>query len=893
MDLAHYGVKRKSGRYPWGSGKDPHQHSGDLLSTIKDLKAKGLSETEIAKGLGMTTTQLRAQRSIAKNEKRKADAAMVARLKEKGMSNTAIGRRMGINESSVRALLDPTLKERAGSTEALAKELKKSVGKDGLVDVGLGVETNLGVTGTKLKTATAMLEAEGYHVHKVKVTQQTTGKQTEMKVLVPPGMDYKTVLARRGEIKAPGVNVEDRGRTVYGIEKPTAISSKRLKVRYGPEGGTDMDGVIELRRGVKDLSLGGSNYAQVRISIDGTHFLKGMAIYSDDIPKGYDIRFNTNKKKTDNKLDALKPMKDDPANPFGAVIRKQMHYESGGKKKLSGINIVNDEGTWGDWSKTLSSQFLSKQPVSLAKQQLQKVRDKRKAEFEEIMALTNPAVKKKLLQSFADSCDSDAVDLKAASLPRQASQVILPVPKMKPTEVYAPNFKHGEKVVLVRHPHGGRFEIPELTVNNKDPYARRSIGSKVKDAIGIHPKVAERLSGADFDGDSVLCIPNNSGKVKTSPALKGLKDFDPKASYPKYKGMTPMSKERTQLEMGKISNLITDMTIAGATQSEIARAVRHSMVVIDAHKHELNYKQSEIDNGIGALKKKYQGGTTGGAASLISRAGSTAYLPERKARSASKGGPIDKKTGRKVWEETGRTYKKPIFDKNDPTKVVEWKTERSITKSSKLAETHDAFSLVSKNGSTIETVYANHSNSLKAMANEARKATLKIPSVRKNPQAAKAYAPEVKSLKAKINEGLRNKPRERQAQVLADAVVRAKKQADPSLAKDKERMSKVRRQALAEARARTGAGKKPFLLTPKEWRAIQEGAVSQAMLNKVLEMADETNVRELATPRSTPKISSSMISRAKAMSSRGKTAAEIAEALGISTTSVHRALEEG
>ena len=893
MDLAHYGVKRKSGRYPWGSGKDPHQHSGDLLSTIKDLKAKGLSETEIAKGLGMTTTQLRAQKSIAKNEKRKADAAMVARLKEKGMSNTAIGRRMGINESSVRALLDPTLKERAGSTEALAKELKKSVGKDGLVDVGLGVETNLGVTGTKLKTATAMLEAEGYHVHKVKVTQQTTGKQTEMKVLVPPGMDYKTVLARRGEIKAPGVNVEDRGRTVYGIEKPTAISSKRLKVRYGPEGGTDMDGVIELRRGVKDLSLGGSNYAQVRISIDGTHFLKGMAMYSDDIPKGYDIRFNTNKKKTDNKLDALKPMKDDPANPFGAVIRKQMHYESGGKKKLSGINIVNDEGTWGDWSKTLSSQFLSKQPVSLAKQQLQKVRDKRKAEFEEIMALTNPAVKKKLLQSFADSCDSDAVDLKAASLPRQASQVILPVPKMKPTEVYAPNFKHGEKVVLVRHPHGGRFEIPELTVNNKDPHARRSIGSKVKDAIGIHPKVAERLSGADFDGDSVLCIPNNSGKVKTSPALKGLKDFDPKATYPKYKGMIPMSKERTQLEMGKISNLITDMTIAGATQSEIARAVRHSMVVIDAHKHELNYKQSEIDNGIGALKKKYQGGATGGAASLISRAGSTAYLPERKARSASKGGPIDKKTGRKVWEETGRTYKKPVFDKNDPTKVVEWKTERSITKSSKLAEAHDAFSLVSKNGSTIETVYANHSNALKAMANEARKATLKIPSVRKNPQAAKAYAPEVKSLKAKINEGLRNKPRERQAQVLADAVVRAKKQADPSLAKDKERMSKVRRQALAEARARTGAGKKPFLLTPKEWRAIQEGAVSQAMLNKVLEMADETNVRELATPRSTPKISSSMISRAKAMSSRGKTAAEIAEALGISTTSVHRALEEG
>ena len=893
MDLAHYGVKRKSGRYPWGSGKDPHQHSGDLLSTIKELKAKGLSETEIAKGLGMTTTQLRAQKSIAKNEKRKADVAMVARLKEKGMSNTAIGRRMGINESSVRALLDPTLKERAGSTEALAKELKKQVGKDGLLDVGLGVEVNMGVTSTKMKTATAMLEAEGYHVHKVKVTQQTTGKQTEMKVLVPPGMDYKTVLAKRGEIKAPGVNIEDGGRTVYGIEKPVAVSSKRLKVRYGPEGGTDMDGVIEVRRGVKDLSLGSSNYAQVRISVDGTHYLKGMAMYSDDIPKGYDLRFNTNKKPTGNKLDALKPQTGDPANPFGSVIRKQLHYtDSNGKKKLSAMNIVNDEGTWGDWSKTLSSQFLSKQPVSLAKQQLQKVRDKRKAEFEEIMALTNPSVKKKLLQSFADSVDSDAVDLKAAALPRQASQVILPVPKMKTTEVYAPNFKHGEKVVLVRHPHGGRFEIPELTVNNKNPYARKAIGTKVKDAIGIHPKVAERLSGADFDGDSVLCIPNNSGKVKTSPALKGLKDFDPKAMYPGYEGMPKMSDKNKQLKMGEVSNLITDMTIKGATQSELARAVRHSMVVIDAQKHNLNYKQSEIDNGIPALKKKYQGKSNGGASTLISRAGSTAYLPDRKARSASKGGPIDKRTGKKVWEETGKTYKKPILDK-ETGETIGWKTEKSIVKSKKLAETDDAFSLVSKDGSTIETVYANHSNELKAMANAARKATLAIPSVRKNPQAAKTYAPEVKSLKAKINEALRNKPRERQAQVLADAVVRAKKQADPSLAKDKERLSKVRRQALAEARSRTGAGKKPFAITPREWRAIQEGAVSQAALNKVLELADESVVRELATPRAQPKISSSMVSRAKAMSSRGKTAAEIAEALGISTTSVHRALEEG
>lgn len=65
--------------------------------------------------------------------------------------------------------------------------------------------------------------------------------------------------------------------------------------------------------------------------------------------------------------------------------------------------------------------------------------------------------------------------------------------------------------------------------------------------------------------------------------------------------------KNTQTEMGKISNLITDMTLKGATQDELARAVRHSMVVIDAEKHKLDYKQSEQDNGISALRKKYQG----------------------------------------------------------------------------------------------------------------------------------------------------------------------------------------------------------------------------------------------------------------------------------------------
>ena len=74
-------------------------------------------------------------------------------------------------------------------------------------------------------------------------------------------------------------------------------------VRYADDVGSDgvkgieKDGVIELRRGVEDLDLNGNRYAQVRILVDGTHYLKGMAVYSDDMPDGVDVVFNTNKKK--------------------------------------------------------------------------------------------------------------------------------------------------------------------------------------------------------------------------------------------------------------------------------------------------------------------------------------------------------------------------------------------------------------------------------------------------------------------------------------------------------------------------------------------------------------------------------------------------------------------
>lgn len=867
--LAHYGILRKSGRYPWGSGETPYQRNAKFLNIVDELRKEGLSETEIARGFGITTTQLRAAKSIAKNEKRQADIAQAQRYKDRGWSNVAIGERMGINESSVRSLLAPGAKDKADVLQTTANMLKEQVDSKGYIDIGTGVEHHVGVSQTKMSTAVARLQEEGYKVHYVNVEQLGTGQFTKMKVLGGPDSEWVDVINNTDKIKQINSYSEDGGRTYLGIEPPTSISSKRVKVIYAEDGGAAADGVIYVRPGVDDISLGGSKYAQVRIAVDDTHFLKGMAMYKKDLPPGVDLAFNTNKSKKDVKtdLDAMKLLKDDPDNPFGAVITRQKGV----------MNIINEEGNWQDWSRSLSSQMLSKQSPLLAKSQLDMTFERKKNDLDEILKLTNPAVRKKLLESYADDADSSAVHLKAAALPRQGSHVILPVNSMKTTEIYAPNYRDGERVVLVRYPHGGIFEIPELTVNNRHREAKSLLGN-ARDAVGIHSKVAERLSGADFDGDTVLVIPNNNGRVKTAPALEGLKNFDPKHSYPAYDGMKPMSARTKQVKMGEVSNLITDMTIRGASANELARAVRHSMVVIDAEKHNLNYRQSETDNGIPQLKEKYQGGKRAGASTLVSRATSEVRPLDRKPRSAANGGPIDKATGKKVYEPTGAGYEKANG---------KWVPKR--TKSTKLAETDDAFTLSS--GTPIETIYATHSNKLKGLANTARKEAVNTKTTPYSPSAKAAYSKEVATLNSKLNVALMNAPRERQAQVVANAVVKKKKQANPDL--EPAEVKKIKGQALAEARTRTGAKKELIEITPSEWDAIQAGAVSNNKLTQILNNTDIEQVKQLATPKTTTVMTSLKTMRAKTMANAGYTQAEIADALGVSATTISTTLAEG
>lgn len=890
--LAHYGILRKSGRYPYGSGGPEKSGDKEFLGYVAKMRTEGLNYTQIAKGLGITTTELRNATTIANNRERAARIAQAEKLKRTGMSNGAIAKEMGLpSESSVRALLAPGAKERVDILTSTANMLREQVEKKGFIDVGTQTESYIGRTGIskeKLKAAVALLESEGYVTHNVKV-RTTIGNLNNMKVLCPPGTEWKDVINNTDKIRQITDYSEDGGYTFSKIQPPLSISSKRVAVRYAEDGGADADGVIYVRPGKDDLSLGGVRYAQVRIAVDGTHYLKGMAMYKDDLPAGVDLMFNTNKKKseTPTDLDAMKPLQRDAAtgevdqtNPFGSIVRQIGDPIPGGGKKLTSVmNLVNEEGDWQKWKKSIASQVLSKQKPELAERQLRETYEKRQASFDEIMSLTNPAVRKKLLMTFADETDTASVNLKAAALPRTASHVILPINSLKPTEIYAPNYNDGERVALIRYPHGGKFEIPELTVNNRHREARSLLGNAI-DAVGINSKVAERLSGADFDGDTVLVIPNNKGEIKSEPALRRLKDFEPKEAYRGYEGMPKMTARQKGQKMGDVSNLITDMTIKGASTDELARAVRHSMVVIDAEKHNLDWRRSAQDHGIAALKKKYQGKANAGAATLISKAGARIDVPHRKPRPAKDGGPIDRETGKKMFTPTGEHYFRRVENKR--TGEVTLKRVDVTMRSKKLAETDDAHTLSS--GTKIEEIYASHSNRMKDLANQARRVAVNTDNVVRSPSAAKAYHNEVASLDSKLFKALRNAPLERQAQIIAGATIAAKKRDNPDMDETEEK--KVRRLALEEARARMGAKKEQVVVADREWEAIQAGAISNKKLNDILNNADIERIKELATPKTNLKMTPTLTAKAEAMLRNGATQAEVASALGVSVSTI-------
>lgn len=981
--LMHYGMPRRSGRYPWGSGDNPYQRTNDFLGRVDELRKSGFTytdehgktwtgDTAIAKSMGLTTTQFRTELGLVKDERRMLQVARAKSLKEDGLGASEIGREMGLPESTVRSLLDTNSEARmlkARETADFLRKRSEEVAADGgMIDVGSGAELELNISREKLNQALYLLEREGYHIYNGRFEQVTNrGNFTTQMVLCPPGTEYKEIYNLDKVHTIKDYITRDGGETYEKkFTYPESMDSKRLQIRYAEEGGLQKDGIIELRRGVEDLSLGNSRYSQVRILVDGTHYLKGMAVYSDDMPDGVDVVFNTNKKQGVPMKDVLKPIKADPDNPFGSAIKdaeqggQYWYTDKNGNRKLGLINKRADEGDWDDWADALPSQFLGKQSLNMARKQLDLAKADKLAEFEEYCALPNPTVKKHYLKTFAENCDAAAVNLKAAALPGQKYHVIIPINSLKDNEVYAPGYEEGTKLALIRYPHGGTFEIPILTVTHKNDLGDRVIGKTSLDAVGITSKVAERLSGADFDGDTVMCIPTHdkAGKVKiaSKPSLKGLEGFDPKDKYgadevtvdsdgtkhyrqngQEYRIMT---KRGTQTQMGIISNLITDMTLAGANDDELAAAVRHSMVVIDAEKHKLNYKQSEVDNNIAALHTKYQGKATGGAATILSKAKGETSVDKRQGTAkinikGSKNYDPSKPEGALLWNPADDLYK-PVVTTNKTAKTRTYKTvdgkrikvdlndeaavdyyrpvkrkdeatgEISFTnkdgtityaketrkqQSTKMAETNDAYMLVSKARHPMELVYADYANSMKDLANKARLELSNTGKIAYSKTAKETYQKEVDDLDEKLRTALLNKTRERAAQRMANHEVSTKVKTGQL---DESDVKKASQQALSRYRTDVGSisrRDRNIIITEREWEAIQAGAITESKLSKILANTDVDNLRDRVMPSSKTTLGAAKINKIKSMSASNYSLSQIADALGISTSTVSKYLK--
>ena len=938
--LMHHGVAhdedppgRGSGRYGFGTGDNPFQRDTSLAANVHKLnKVQGLSIGDTAKALGFKSSVDLRQALSMENDRRKAYLLrIVPELEKQGLSRKEISEKTGYSQSTINNYLNEKRTVQTHRTNNVAEVLRKEVDKKHYIDVGPGVEIQVGeklstaekefnCSSTRLSTAIKQLTDEGYKLHKVRIQQLGNKDQfTTVMVLGDKNSEWKAVANDYSLIKPFQGGIKDDGETTSVFEKPKSIDSSRVYIRYTDDsghGGAEKDGLVELRRGVDDISLGKSLYSQVRIGVDDKYYMKGMAVYSDDVPKGYDVIYNTNKPYGTPPEKVFKPMQTNADgsinwdNPFGANIMAngQSHMDNG---DLRVINKVNDMGKWGEWSKTVSSQILSKQPTPLVKKQLELTYKEKVDEFNEIMNLTNPTVKRKLLDSYAEDADASAVKLKAKAFDRQSNYAILPVPSLPggeeyykknkiDGEAYAPNFEHGELLALFRHPHASITEIPIVRVNNKNKEAIAMMG-KAPDAIGFNAHIAEKMSGADFDGDSVVAIPLKSANIKSKPQLEGLKGFntkdyalkdlkDPDHPEKDPRHITPGNK---QMQMGITTNLIADMSFQdGVTAEEMTRAIKHSMVVIDSYKHHLDWKQSEKDNGIQELKDKYQGG--GGVSTIISSAKSEDRIPERKLASyedpvtGKKTYGVNPNTGEVVWKETGRTKSTLKPTKKDPNRRIE---EPVLQEVPKMMLTGDARTLMSSmtNPHPTEVAYAEFANRMKALANRARKESLATERIKKDPQAAKDYAPEVARLERALTLAKSNAPRERMAQAAASIEYKAALKANPDLYGDKDKLKKLRGQCITRARARVGAHKERIDISDREWEAIQKHAISETKLMEILNNADEDKVRALATPRSTARpISPAMQASIRAMANRpnGPTQAEIAAQLGISTSTV-------
>ena len=1058
--ISHYGKAhdedppgRGSGRWPWGSGDRPNQHDWSILSRIDKLKAStpGIKDSEIAAELGYYRKDLQGNYILDENGNKIGSAADLKAARElaikrkkmdeyericwydnhidpdtgKHYTDTKIAELEGwAGESSVRSKRSTGLNGKQSKVMDVADKLKDECSKKGYIDVGSSVELYLGTSPNGLSAALKVLEEEGYIVQNIRVKQAANPSQeTPYKVLIPPDKaNDKPIYMHPQDIKmvtdpTDHDNDIDRFDVAHGMATPPQVALNRIKIRYAEDNGTERDGQIEIRAvrdengklvaASPDLSLGNAKYAQVRIAVEGDHYIKGMATYNENLEEGVDILVNSNKSKSKGVSGALKDLERDSdgsisKNMFGsAVVQTVIRDKDGnpildknGNQQLSAINIVGTttddmhvEGRWGKWSKNLPHQFLEKQSEVLVKKQLKQQVKLFEDNYNEIISITNPTVRRQMLIDFADQMDAAACDLKAAPIGGQKTRVLLPVPSLKDNECYCPGLENGTIVALVRFPHAGQWEIPILKVNNNNAEAK-SFMKDAADAIGINHHNHGVLSGADSDGDTAIVIPmtrknHKTGEfekvvdIKNMPTLEGklylddkgnyetvkISDFDTSAAYstsnPRFSKMVDKNgnptypyfktEEAKGKEMGIISNLITDMSNKGCTDpDELVRADMYSMVVIDAKKHKLNYKQAYKDYGIEELHIKYQGKATGGAASLLSRSKSPIEVPLR-SKWGGRDIDINPETGEKLYsyphkktenkaigvekvlapagyiytDAQGKPHKSKylrdadgkevaatwdgkivkdkngnyIYDQGSGKKKFVYKEvprTEDINKMTYILETTgDAKNLLSNGDESpiIEKTYAAYANHCYSLANQARKAALTCKPIKQNKEATKLYSKEVEELNKALVIAKQAAPKERQANLLATQLINAMVN-DYEGEIDKDTRSKIRGQCLDHARKVCNSTKTRIIFTDKQIEAINAGAISATTLSSLLKNADKKEYVKQFLPKSSQLSDSKKALIRQLYSTNNWSYEEIAEKLGISAGSVSNVINE-
>ena len=199
----------------------------------------------------------------------------------------------------------------------------------------------------------------------------------------------------------------------------------------------------------------------------------------------------------------------------------------------------------------------------------------------------------------------------------------------------------------------------------------------------------------------------------------------------------------------------------------------------------------------------------------------------------------------------------------------------------------DAKAIISKNESQQELLYANYANQVYALANRARKELVSLDLGKRDKDAAIKYAAEIASLNQKLEDALKNSPRERQAQLAAAYIYKCKKLDNPNMSS--EEIKKINSQALAEARVRFGAKKNRIDISDKEWEAIQAGAISNEMLRSIMSNTDTDALRDRAMPKDYKEtISPSKETMIRKLQKNGYNPEEIADQVKVSVNTVKR-----